>query len=1126
MSRPKSRNVLLSGNALSGATTASSKDELLAMKYVMEKPADHIYALDEKLPHKTYPDYNPWAESDRTNPKLITTECLNNGYFEPPSVANEYFSARNLIQETLLSSESGGKSLLQELSLNLTRAYKVRNEVINKITSASHTFRLPPRVTLTASKRDAWLRDLANAEVPLSCVSSKIPHGIRNKVLIDHMCTLKVPVSRALWFVKCVLCSEQMLLRKKFHSRQSSVGLSAVAPAFPSLDFIEGRWLQEWTSQVADYVLKFSREMPSVSSPEKRAAYSAKLAYLLRLIQTLYIELLLDRTYFLSCVVRFLVDESPVVQEHLPALLEIAKSDPEEGSPVLTRLLSEHPLNYGQLLSALTLVRTFWHEILHHDFLCKQLGEMLLLNFFLVERVPIASVGAPTGRGSAFALPLSLKEKLLALISASVVGLFLHNSNAFIVPDSWLLTGSVLYRILAQSDIVNKPQNHKNFEDIFRLINFRNESLMLNMRYTVKDKLGSGVSSSAKAQGFPPSTTPDMSQTLPSLSRSSEDTLMFIDQLDAMNLRSSLALSLRPTSSSSTNQDKWRTNVRILVKWCTSAYRDMGTSCEKVLILCNFVKKKVLQPMTTRGSSHLKAEFESEILESIFSLAEESLENLSMHNLFVLINEFYQLKIISISSYLRKIIACGIFYISSSQSEMENENPKDPLISFHLAILSNLPALNNKQHYQILSKWTPDAEKLSLSFDRGMEISKTFMLKSLVADSFPEEFKDYLQEIRSFSVGVKFLLVNWLTSQIKTTITQSPKLIHISPSTIARIYEFYSVTDNLTVFFRVFIRFVLKNEDKVIIYYLDTLDYIGKLLQHHYLLVNFLPGNNIDRVSAAYELYNLIISAYHDLSSREPDLYNFKPLWEFMNQSVDKKITDVVSNNTLKSHDPELDKYIFSKESAESPLKVQVPTPRRNQVYSAEQFVENLNQLLYRDLSTVSAEDVSDFFQEIGSSDLDFSMDAFSNEAQLPAILEKILDSWKTASSTSNERQDCAYSKLVKFTTSLMKGTRGVQATVASITNTFQRPFYEEGLKSFLIKIISYRILSFADVITVLKTVAEKPPNVSVSKMIISLVFGPEESVANLAKSQEIMFNVLQTEYKTERIDEALHLCN
>ncbi|QBM89468.1 mediator of RNA polymerase II transcription subunit 12 [Metschnikowia aff. pulcherrima] len=1108
MSRPKSRNTLLAGNGITAAPSSASQDDIYLMKYVMNEPKEAIYPLDDTLKSKSYPDYGPWHEKDRENPRLTAAECLNNGYFEPPLVANEYFSARNLIQETLFSSESVGKLILHELSTNLTKAYAVRNDVINKISMASHGFKLPPRVTLTALKRDAWLRDLANSEIPLSAVSAKIPHGIRNKVLIDQMCAWRVPVSRAIWFVKCVLSSEQVLLRKRFHSRQN-LALLLAPSGLPNLDVIEGRWLQEWTLQVADYISKFAREMLAVTSPDKKSAYQEKLAYLLRLVQTLYIELLIDRTSFLSCIIKAFREGFAFLVEDLPELIDILRAESDDDGADISQLLA-HPVDYGRLMVALTLVKTYWKDILMQDFLCKQLGEALLLMYFVVERCPtISKVSNPL---ESSALPPDVKDNLLLLISTSVAGLFRHNSNAFVLPDYWPLIGPLLYRILLNSSIVRNDDQRQNFEAVFRLLNYRNESLMLNMRYAIKD---SKVSQPSTKNKKPFSHSPFNHTKVSFSTRSNNDTLGFIDQLDAMNLKSSLATSLRPSQLA--DLDIWRRNLNTLIRWCTSAFRDMGSLSEKILILCNFIKKKVLQPMTSRGSVHLKAEFESEILESIFNLAHEPPDTISMKNLFVLINEFYQLKIVSISSYLRRIIACGIFYISSLQSDMNKEMQNDPQISFHLSVLSNLPALNNKQHYQILSKWTPDGEEISSSFDRGMEICRTHVLEGLVSEVFSENYEAFLEELSLFSVGVKFLLVNWLTTQIKATITQSPKLIHITPSTIARIYQLYQCTDNLTVFFKAFVRFVLKNENKVIIYYLDTLHYLGRLLQHHYLLVNFLPGSTPDRVSAAYELYNLIIIAYQDLATREPDFYDFKPLWSFMSLTVDKKLTEAVIGHLLRN-DPDLDKYIFGKDTAESPLKVQVPLPRRNQVFSAQLFMENLNQLSSTQSTRASHEEISEIMQEIDSNYLGLSIQEFTDftdKANLASLTNTLIQKWFGLFNQSNEREDSAFAKLLR----ICAATEEMEAKkhlLDSCKTVFELNVEVDAIKLFLVKLVAFNVVSMNEVIDILDNMAEK--GLELSRVSFDILFG---AYRGLPPSQALMLDILRDEFCSRHLEHA-----
>lgn len=64
------------------------------------------------------------------------------------------------------------------------------------------TFRLPSRITLTDSKREAWFSDLASPSVPLSKLSRSVPHGYKGEKGLDMLANRKVEIDRAVWFVR------------------------------------------------------------------------------------------------------------------------------------------------------------------------------------------------------------------------------------------------------------------------------------------------------------------------------------------------------------------------------------------------------------------------------------------------------------------------------------------------------------------------------------------------------------------------------------------------------------------------------------------------------------------------------------------------------------------------------------------------------------------------------------------------------------------------------------------------------------------------------------------------------------------------------------------------------------
>lgn len=453
----RNRNSLLSSHNRSSHTNSTSKDELLKLKYLMETPNLPIYPLNDSsiINSKTndnlknspyqkpksqsqpqaqgqsqsqpenslvYPDFMPWKdhtqlpqdETEIEHQKLSNVSYLNKGYFEPPQVANEYYSARNLIQATVFLSTDNCTNVINELSIHLSNAYKSRNEIINKIKFDSNKFKLPTRVTLTLSKKEIWLNELSNPNVSMTKLGEKIPHGIRNKVLIDCICTKKIPINRSIWFTKCVLYGELLALRRKHQNRLSTIpnnnsntggggggggsGNSLTGMMdYNTAEKFEIHWLQEWTQQVSDYIYKFSREMNNIANLDGKNQYMGKLSYLLNYIQSLYVESLLDKSLFLSLIMKFLKDGLCLQSKYINGLIYSSMEEnsddynddddddddeedannaenPESTSKSKKRNLAwmdEIDMNYGQRLVSLTLIKMFWNDILKFDYLSK-----------------------------------------------------------------------------------------------------------------------------------------------------------------------------------------------------------------------------------------------------------------------------------------------------------------------------------------------------------------------------------------------------------------------------------------------------------------------------------------------------------------------------------------------------------------------------------------------------------------------------------------------------------------------------------------------------------------------------------------------------------------------------------
>lgn len=96
-------------------------------------------------------------------------------------------------------------------------------------------------MTLTDTKREAWLHDLANPDIPLRRLSRTIPHGIRGKVLLDHCLNKSIPRARAVWLAKCVGANEIRATKRKGAGGAFAVGG-------------EAKWIKDWTASVEQFI--------------------------------------------------------------------------------------------------------------------------------------------------------------------------------------------------------------------------------------------------------------------------------------------------------------------------------------------------------------------------------------------------------------------------------------------------------------------------------------------------------------------------------------------------------------------------------------------------------------------------------------------------------------------------------------------------------------------------------------------------------------------------------------------------------------------------------------------------------------------------------------------------------
>ena len=255
-------------------------------------------------------DFFPWTGD---NPEdNLGEQSIKSGYFDKaPASQSELNSARPAIWSNVKH-----KSGLQILSSLYISALDQRQDC-STVTPRS-TFKPPPRATLTEAKREIWLRDLADPNVPLRRLSRTIPHGIRGKILLDQALAKQIPLWRTVWLAKCVGANEIRAFKRK-----------GTAGVFASGG--EAKWIRDWTINNEQFLeglicacgtegWKDNLLYGYVSETCCLSLYLTQFTRL-QLITTIYSEHLLDRDHFLDWIVSSMQSASV---DSLPLWLLIA----------------------------------------------------------------------------------------------------------------------------------------------------------------------------------------------------------------------------------------------------------------------------------------------------------------------------------------------------------------------------------------------------------------------------------------------------------------------------------------------------------------------------------------------------------------------------------------------------------------------------------------------------------------------------------------------------------------------------------------------------------------------------------------------------------------------------------
>lgn len=257
--------------------------------YTLEVPA----AASRYSPNG-HADFFPWTGNHPED--RFSETAIRQGFFDKAQMTqNETGSAKASIFPALKH-----KTGLQTLSSLFTTVLAQRR-AHGQITSAS-TFKPPPRVTVTDTKREMWLKDLANPEIPLRRLSRSIPHGIRGKVLLDQSLGKNVPIERAVWLAKCVGANELRSFRRKGANGTFAMGG-------------EAKWIRDFTVCVEQFV-------ESTVSSCGDEDFKTKINYAIRLAAHFHADHLLDREHYMDWLVSSLESSQ---QAKLPMWLLITQ---------------------------------------------------------------------------------------------------------------------------------------------------------------------------------------------------------------------------------------------------------------------------------------------------------------------------------------------------------------------------------------------------------------------------------------------------------------------------------------------------------------------------------------------------------------------------------------------------------------------------------------------------------------------------------------------------------------------------------------------------------------------------------------------------------------------------------
>ncbi|KAF2757523.1 hypothetical protein EJ05DRAFT_538708 [Pseudovirgaria hyperparasitica] len=217
-------------------------------------------------------DFFPWFGNHQED--VLTENVVKSGFPNKGTMHTESQSANQIMKMNIKN-----KHATTNLSHLFVKVLEAR-QAAGRLTAPS-TFKPPPRVAFTDSKREAWLKELAGPTSSLRRLSRTIPHGIAGKLLLEQCLSKSIPVPRAVWLTKCVGANEMRAFKRKGATAATGAGS-------------ETKWIREWTVFVEQFVEGV------VHSCGQQTSWKQRMDYTIRLSTHLYNDRLLDQDHYLD----------------------------------------------------------------------------------------------------------------------------------------------------------------------------------------------------------------------------------------------------------------------------------------------------------------------------------------------------------------------------------------------------------------------------------------------------------------------------------------------------------------------------------------------------------------------------------------------------------------------------------------------------------------------------------------------------------------------------------------------------------------------------------------------------------------------------------------------------------